>query len=147
MEDIDYMRIALKEAEMSLLSDDVPVGCVIVKDDKIISSAHNCREKDGSAVNHAEIIAISKACESLGSWRLHGCTMYVTLEPCPMCAGAVLNSRIPKVVYGLKNPKTGAMGSVVDLNSYPLNHKTKVVSGCCVDECREIIQRFFKNKK
>lgn len=141
--DIEYMRIAIDEAETAAKLGEIPVGAVVVKDNEIISRAHNERETGKSATAHAELLAIERACEKLGAWRLHGCTLYVTLEPCTMCAGAVINSRISRVVCGLKDPKAGAMGSVLDVNAYPLNHKCETIYGVLENECRDQLQSFF----
>ncbi len=145
--DIFFMREAIKEAEMAAEQGEVPVGAVIVFDGKIISRAHNKRENGGSAINHAEITAIDLASRIRGSWRLSGCTLYVTLEPCPMCAGAVINSRISRVVYGAKDAKAGAFGSVLDLRSYPLNHKPECISGVLKEKCTDILREFFASKR
>ena len=147
MNDNEYMDIALKQAKIAFDNDDVPVGAVIVKDGKVISTGYNTREKGKNAAGHAEINAIVSACEKLGSWRLHGCTMYVTLEPCPMCAGAAVNARVNRIVFGAKDAKAGALGSVIDLNSYPLNHKIVVDKGIREKECAEILSGFFRSKK
>ena len=142
-----YMLEALKEAEKAALLGEVPVGAVIVRDGEIIARAHNLRETEKNALCHAETSAIESACRILGGWRLIRCTLYVTLEPCPMCAGAIINARIPAVIYGAKDPKAGAFGSVINLNSYPLNHKTIVFEGIMERECREILVNFFKLKR
>ena len=142
-----YMKIALEKAKEALKSGDIPVGCIIVKGDEVISSGCNEREKLKNATSHAEIVAINEACERLGSWRLLDCEMYVTLEPCVMCSGAIINSRIPKIVVALKDPKGGALGSVLDVNSYPLNHKVEVKYGIMENESRELLQDFFKDKR
>ena len=119
IDDAFYMKKALENARIAFDLGEVPVGAVIVKDGEIISTGYNERETGKSATAHAELLAIERACEKLGSWRLHGCTLFVTLEPCPMCSGAIINSRIERVVSALKDPKAGALGSVLDLNSYP----------------------------
>ena len=147
MDDIDYMRMALDNARIAYENDDVPVGAVIVKDGEIVGTGYNTREKGKCAVGHAEINAITAACEKIGSWRLHGCTMYVTLEPCPMCAGAAVNSRIDRIVYGAKDAKAGALGSVINMNDYPLNHKIRTDHGVCENECSGILTDFFADKK
>lgn len=138
-----YMREAILEAKKAALRGEVPIGSVIVYNGKIISRAGNARETEKNAVRHAEITAIEAACEYLGGWRLSGCTLYVTLEPCPMCAGAIINSRIDRVVYGIKDAKTGAFGSVLSMDSYPLNHKPEICIGVLEDECREVLGTFF----
>lgn len=138
-----YMKKALENARIAFDLGEVPVGAVIVKDGEIISTGYNERETGKSATAHAELLAIERACKNLGSWRLHGCTLFVTLEPCPMCSGAIINSRIERVVCALKDPKAGALGSVIDLNSYPLNHKCNVEFGLMENEARELLHRFF----
>ena len=142
-----FMKEAVKEARLSDVSDDVPVGCVIVLGGEIIGRGHNTRELRSSALGHAEIDAISEACGHRKSWRLSGCTMYVTLEPCPMCAGAAVSARIDRVVIGAKDPKAGALGSVIDMNSYPLNHKIKTEYGVCSEECSSLLKEFFEKKR
>ena len=149
MSDINlkYMEAALFEAKQAAAEGEIPVGAVIVKDGEIIASAHNNREATGDATGHAELLAIRKACESLGGWHLEKCTLYVTLEPCPMCMGAIVNSRLGKVVFGAKDAKAGACGSVIDLRSYPLNHKPAVEHGFMKEECVAVLSDFFKNKR
>lgn len=142
-----YMSAALELAGTAASMGEVPVGCVIVHNDKIIAADFNGREAFGSAVYHAETAAISKACAVLGGWRLIGCTLYVTLEPCPMCAGAVWNARIPRVVIGAKDSRAGAFGSLINLNSYPLNHKPELVFGVCEREASELMRQFFMNRR
>lgn len=137
------MRSALDEAHRATELCEVPVGAVITLDGEIISAAFNTRETDKNALCHAEIKAIDAACRKLGGWRLHKCEMYVTLEPCPMCAGAIVNSRIKRVVYGASDPKAGAFGSKFDINSYGLNHKPEVTSGVLEDECAKELSLFF----
>ncbi len=139
------MKKAYALAKRAYAIDEVPVGAVIVKDGKIISRAFNKRETAKDSTAHAELSAILKACKKLGGWRLSGCTLYVTLEPCVMCAGAIINSRIDRVVIGTKDPKAGAMGSVIDINSLPLNHKTEVTYGIMEEECKKILKDFFAN--
>ena len=145
--DLFYMNIALSQAEKSADEGEVPVGAVAVWDDggefKVVGIGRNRREKNKNALCHAEIEAINQACNTLGGWRLHRCTLYVTLEPCPMCGGAIINSRIKKVVFGCKDERTGAFGSVFDLNSLPLNHKTEISSGIMEEQCRERMTDFF----
>ena len=125
----------------------MPVGAVIVRGGEIIARAHNERETGKDATRHAEIIAIEEACKALGGWRLIGCDMYVTLEPCPMCAGAIVNARVVRVVYGARDLRAGAFGSVLNLNEYPLNHKPEIVGGVLEDECLAPIRDFFKKKR
>ncbi len=138
-----FMKEALRLALEAESLGEVPIGCVIVYNNEIIARAKNTRETEKNALCHAEVSAIDEACKKLGSWRLSGCTLYVTLEPCPMCAGAIVNARIPRVVYGAKDPKAGAFGSVLQFNSYPLNHKPEIVSGVLSDECRMVLSEFF----
>ena len=139
------MKEALKEAIKAYKKDEVPVGVVIVKDGKIIARAHNQKEIKKDTTKHAEILAIQKASKKLDSWRLEGCTLYVTLEPCAMCAGAIIQSRLEKVVIGTMDEKTGACGSVLNLlEDYKFNHVVKVEKGIMNVECKEILQSFFK---
>lgn len=142
---IQYMKEALKEAKKAAEKLEVPVGAVIVHKDKIIAKGRNRRETSKNALFHAEIEAINNACKKLNSWRLLDCTLYVTLEPCPMCAGAIINSRISEVVYGASDPKAGSCGSVTDLFSLPYNHKPIITGGILKDECAKILTEFFKN--
>jgi len=144
-----YMNEALQEAQKALQYNEVPVGAVIVNaEGVIISRAYNLRESRSSATAHAEVLAIEAACKALSSWRLIGCTLYVTLEPCFMCAGAVLLARIPTVVFGAKDPKMGAVQSLASvLNDARLNHSCDIVSGICTDECAELLKNFFKSKR
>ena len=140
-----FMKEALKEAKKAYEKEEVPVGCVIVKDGKIIARAHNLKETKHDTTKHAEILAIQKASKKLKSWRLIDCDMYVTLEPCSMCAGAIINSRIRKVYYGASDEKTGAIGSVFNLlEDYKFNHKVEYQSGIMQEECEEILKEFFK---
>lgn len=143
-----YMRLAYQEAETALAEDEVPVGAVIVREGQVIASAHNQREQLRDPTAHAEMIAITQAAESLGGWRLEDCTLYVTLEPCPMCAGAILQARIPTVVYGAPDAKAGAVHSVYQLLSDTrLNHLSELISGVMLDECGAILTRFFQQKR
>ncbi len=140
-----YMKYALREAQKAYIKEEAPIGAVIVKDGQIIARAHNLREKKGDATAHAEILAIQKACKKLGGWRLNDCDMYVTLEPCPMCAGAIIQSRIERLFIGTTDPKAGAAGSVVDLfNVDTFNHKVEVSTGLLQEECSEILKQFFR---
>ena len=142
------MKEALKEAKKAELIDEVPIGCVIVKDDKIIARGHNQRETNQSPIGHAEIIAINKASKKLKSWRLEGCDIYVTLEPCIMCSGAIIQSRINKVYYGASDPKGGALGSSINvLEANNINHHPEVISGVLKEECSSIITNYFKAKR
>lgn len=138
------MQKALELAKISAAEGEVPVGAIIVKGDEIVGTGRNRREYGKNALYHAEIEAIDNACKTLGGWRLWECDMYVTLEPCPMCAGAIINSRIKTVYYGASDLKAGSFGSVVDFNSLPYNHKPEIVSGVMQDEAREILSDFFK---
>jgi tRNA(adenine34) deaminase len=146
--DLFFMTLALQEAKRAAEIDEVPIGAVVVKDDEVISKAHNLRETLQDATAHAELLAIKEACEVLGTWRLIGCTLYVTLEPCPMCAGAVILSRVDKLVFGAKDPKGGACGSVVNLTADDrFNHRPEVVEGVMAKECGEILKAFFQGKR
>lgn len=146
--DEKYMREAIKQARKAAKIDEVPIGCVIVYDDKIIARGYNRRNTDKSTLAHAEIIAIRKAAKVIGDWRLEYCTMYITLEPCPMCAGAIVQARIPRVVVGAMNPKAGCAGSVINLLQMDgFNHKAELTSGVLVDECRTMLQDFFKEMR
>ncbi len=142
--DEEFMRLALKLAEESAAEGEVPVGAVVVRDGEVLGIGRNRRETAGNALAHAELEAIDAACRKLGGWQLVGCTLYVTLEPCPMCAGAIINSRIQRVVQGALNPKAGSCGSVVDLFALPYNHHPVTVTGVLGDECSGILKSFFK---
>ncbi len=140
-----FMKEALKEAQKAMDKEEVPVGAVIVKDGRIIARAHNIKETQNNAICHAEILAIQKACKKLGSWRLIDCEMYVTLEPCSMCAGALINSRIKKIYIGTDDEKTGACGSVLNLlEDYSFNHKVQIHRYILKDECERVLKDFFK---
>ncbi len=143
----NYMLEAIKEAKFAASEGEVPVGAVIVKDGKIIASARNNREQTGDATGHAELLAIREACRVLGGWHLENCELYVTLEPCPMCMGAIINSRLGKVVFGAKDAKAGACGSVLNMCAYPLNHKPVVKYGVLKDECTTVLRDFFEKKR
>ena len=146
--DEKYMQAALKEAKKAALIDEVPVGCVIVLDNKIIARGHNLREKKNDPTMHAEIVAIRKACKKLNSWRLVDATIYITIEPCSMCAGTILWSRLKRIVYGATDPKGGAIESCLKLFETPnINHHPEITGGVLKDECSEIIKDFFKNKR
>ncbi|MBE6597006.1 MAG: nucleoside deaminase [Ruminococcaceae bacterium] len=147
MEHEVFMKRALDLAKMAGDMGEIPVGALVVKDGKIIGEGHNLREQNRIATAHAEVIAIEEACKRLGGWRLSGCTLYVTLEPCPMCAGAIVNSRIEKLVYALDDPRAGCYGSVLNFNSYPFNHSCDVESGVCAEESAELLKEFFKKKR
>ena len=144
--DIEFMALAIKEAKKAYKKDEVPVGAIIVRGDEIIAKAYNTREYGKNALYHAEIKAIDKACKRLGGWRLVGCTMYVTLEPCPMCAGAIVNSRIERVVYGAPDHKAGAFGTMINLTDYPF-YKPQITSGVLADDCAQLLSSFFKSKR
>ena len=140
-----FMKEALKEAKKAYDKLEVPVGCVIVKDGKIIARSHNQKETKLDTTKHAEILAIQKASKKIGAWRLLDCEMYVTLEPCTMCAGAIINSRIKKVYFGAKDAKTGACGSVLNLfKDYTFNHKVEMEEGIMQEECEKILKDFFR---
>ena len=141
------MAEALKEAARAAQMDEVPVGAVIARDGRIIARACNLRERDKSPLAHAEIIAIAQAAMALGGWRLLGCSLYVTLEPCAMCAGAIVNARIPEVYFGAYDPKAGALGSVYDLNEGKLNHRALVQGGILEEECGGVLRAYFQNKR
>jgi len=141
-----FMKQALAEAKKALKKDEVPVGAIIVKDGKIIARAHNLKESKNDTTKHAEIEAIKKASKKLEAWRLENCEMYVTLEPCPMCAGALIQSRIKKIYIGTMDKKTGACGSVLNLlEDYKFNHKVDVQTGILQEDCEKIIKDFFRN--
>lgn len=150
--DLFYMKEALRLAKEAEAFGDVPVGALVVRDSDgvILGSGKNDKEKNKNPIGHAEINAIHAACEAIGGYYLRGCTLYVTLEPCPMCAGAILQSRVDRVVFALKDQKAGALGSVLNMNSYPLNHKVTVVNGICEGEAQALLREFFdqrRNKK
>lgn len=142
--DIYYMKAALKEAQKAYLEDEVPVGAIIVYQDKIIARAHNQREKDQQSTSHAEILAIRKACKKIGSWRLEGCTLYITLEPCCMCSGAIIQSRIPKVIYGALDYRFGTHKSIFNLFDIKFNHEVDIQGGVLEEECSNLLKDFFK---
>lgn len=146
--EIRFMKEALKEAKKAELIDEVPIGCVIVKDDKIIARGHNVRETKKTPLGHAEIIAIDKASKKLGVWRLQDCDIYITLEPCIMCSGAIIQSRIKHIYYGAKDPKGGAIESSINvLETKNINHHPEVTSGILEEECSNIISEYFKRKR
>ena len=146
--DLYYMEKALKEANKASFIDEVPVGCIIVKDNKIIARAHNLREHRKDITAHAELIAIKKASKKLMDWQLIGCDIYITLEPCLMCAGAIIQSRFKRVIYGAKDFKGGAFGGSIDvLSAQNLNHKPFIVSGVLENECSNILKKYFKQKR
>ena len=143
MQDQEFMDLALELAAEAMADGEVPVGCVIVRDGQVVGRGRNRREKGKSALAHAEVEAIGDACRNLGGWRLWDCTMYVTLEPCPMCAGAIVNARIPRVVCGAKDSKCGACGSVCDLFSMEFNHHPVIEYGLREEESAALLQQFF----
>lgn len=146
--DEKYMRIALKEAQNAVILDEVPVGAVIVKDGKILAKGHNLREKSNDPTSHAEINAIRKACKKLNSWRLEGATIYVTVEPCSMCAGTLLQCRIGRIVYGASDPKGGAIESSLELfKAKNINHHPEIIGGVLREECASLISGYFKSKR
>lgn len=146
--DVYWMTKAIAQAQKAALHDEVPIGCVIVSHDKIVSRAFNQREKKQSSIAHAEILAIEKACKKLGSWRLEDCTLYVTLEPCPMCTGAIIQSRIPRVVFGAYDPKGGCMGSCTNLIEVKgFNHYPAIEGGVLQEECASLLKAFFRKKR
>ena len=141
----EFMKLAIMEAEKAAEKGEVPVGAVIVKNGEVIAACHNLREEKQNALSHAEIEAINTACQKLNSWRLDDCEMYVTLEPCPMCTGAIINARIKTVIFGAYDSKMGCMDSVINLCDYPFNHKVEIYGGIMEDECLAVLQNFFKN--
>ena len=145
--DETMMHEALQEARAARQENELPVGCVITYEGKIIARAHNEREQSHDPTAHAEVVAIRRAAKHLNQWRLNGCTIYVTLEPCPMSAGAIANARVERVVFGAYDPKAGAYGSVFDLNALPLNHHPAVVGGCLEPECRSVLTSYFRAKR
>lgn len=145
MEDSVFMDVAIALAKEAAAEGEVPVGCVIVRGNEIVGRGRNRREAAKTALGHGEIEAIRDACRNLGGWRLWECTLYVTLEPCPMCAGAIINARIPRVVYGASDAKSGACGSVCDLFSMNFNHHPVVEKGVREAECTQLLQSFFQN--
>ena len=148
-DDTHFMRLALQEAEAAAEENEVPVGAVIVHSKRrVIASDHNRREQLRDPTAHAEMLAITQASEALGSWRLDDCTLYVTLEPCPMCAGAIVQARIPRVVYGADDPKAGAVRSLFKLlNDVRLNHQCSVISGVLAESCGDVLSRFFQHQR
>ena len=144
MDDVSLMRAALEQARIAADLGEVPVGAVIAKDGEIVARAHNTRETEKNATHHAELLAIDEACRKLGGWRLWQCELFVTLEPCPMCTGAIINSRLKRVVYGAKDEKAGCCGSVTNLFEMPFNHKPVLESGLLEEECAALLRAFFE---
>ena len=144
MDDVSLMRAALEQARIAADLGEVPVGAVIAKDGEIIARAYNTRETEKNATHHAELLAIDEACRKLGGWRLWQCELFVTLEPCPMCTGAIINSRLKRVVYGAKDEKAGCCGSVTNLFEMSFNHKPVLESGLLEEECAALLRAFFE---
>lgn len=146
MDDITLMRLALAEAEKAAALGEVPVGAVVAKDGEPVAVAHNTRETGKNATHHAELLAIDAACRALGGWRLWQCELFVTLEPCPMCAGAIVQARIPRIAVGCMNPKAGCAGSVLDMLHVPgFNHQAEVTEGVLEQECSKLMSDFFQS--
>ena len=144
-EDEKFMKEAIKQAKKAEAIGDVPIGCVIVHDGKVIARGYNKRNKDKTVLAHAELLAMKKACKKLGDWRLEDCTMYITLEPCQMCAGAIVQARIPRVVIGCRNPKVGCAGSILNLLNVPaFNHQVELTEGILQEECSTLLKEFFR---
>lgn len=142
------MRLAIEEAVKAYNIEEVPVGAVVVEDDAVISKAFNMRETLNDATAHAEVLAVQRACIALNSWRLLDCTLYVTVEPCPMCAGALVNARVKRIVYGIPDLKGGACGSIINIANNPsLNHRIEITGGVLEDECKKLMQDFFKKRR
>ncbi len=145
--DVAFMTLALAEAQKAAEEEETPIGAVVVKDGRVLVAAHNKREAWHDIAAHAELIAIREAEKQLGDWRLSDCTVYITLEPCPMCAGALLAARVGRVVYGAKDPVAGAFGTVVNLPRYPLGSSPAVTAGVLEEDCRRILQEFFRARR
>lgn len=143
MTDQELMKAALEEAQIAFEAGEVPVGAVVAKDGEIIARAHNLRENGKNALYHAELIAINQACQALGGWRLWQCELFVTLEPCPMCSGAIINSRLKRIVYGASDPKAGCCGSLTNLFALPFNHHPMIEHGLMEEESQQLLQYFF----
>ena len=148
MNDFDFMGLALAEAKQAAAEGEVPIGAVLVLDDEVIAQAHNLREADKDATAHAEMLVIREACRKLGRWRLSGTTMFVTIEPCPMCAGALVMSRVDRVVYGSSDFRAGAVESIFNVVQHPaLNHRLMVTAGVRQEECAAVMQAFFRERR
>ena len=146
--DEEYMQKALEQAEKAAALGEIPIGAVLVHEGEIIASAHNLRETNQDATAHAEVLVIREACAKLGRWRLNGCTLYVTVEPCPMCSGAIVNSRLEKVVYGCPDVKAGGAESIFNIITNPnLNHRATVRSGVCEEACAGVMRAFFQKRR
>lgn len=146
--DIVYMKKALEQAQKAFELDETPIGAVVTMDGEIIATGYNRRNTDKNPLAHAEIIAINEAATIVGDWRLENCTLYITLEPCPMCAGAIVQARIPKVVFGAKSPKAGFAGSVMNiLQLDTLNHQVEIVEGVLEQDCSQIVKKYFHNMR
>ena len=145
--DEKFMHLALEQAHLAYQIGEVPVGAVVVKDGEIVGTGYNRRETDKNAVAHAELLAIDDACKRLGGWRLWECELYVTLEPCPMCAGAIINSRIKRLIYGASDKKAGSVESVVRMFDLPYNHKPPYTAGVLEEECSQILKSFFREMR
>jgi tRNA(adenine34) deaminase len=137
------MGLAIEQAKIAASLGEVPVGAVAVKDGEVIATGHNRRETGKNALYHAELAAIDEACRKLGGWRLFACDLYVTLEPCPMCAGAIINARINRVIFGARDPKAGCFGSITDFNALAFNHRPEITAGVRTEECAELLRSFF----
>jgi tRNA(adenine34) deaminase len=147
-DDVYFMRLALREAQRALAHEDVPIGAALIHGGEVLAAAHNERELRGDPTAHAEILALREASRALGSWRLLDCTLYVTLEPCAMCAGAIVLARVPRVVFGATDPKAGAAGSVLDVLAEPrLNHRPEVLSGVLAPDCGQLLSEFFASRR
>ena len=144
MTDSELMGLALEEARKAAALGEVPVGAVVARNGEVVAAAHNTRETEKNALHHAELLAIDAACKKLGGWRLWECELFVTLEPCPMCAGAIINARIPRVVFGAPDPKAGSCGSVTDLFALPYNHRPACEGGVLEEECSQLLRDFFR---
>ncbi len=144
MTDLELMQLALEQAKLAAEKEEVPVGAVVALNGEPIAMAHNTRETEKNATHHAELLAISRACEKLGGWRLWQCELFVTLEPCPMCSGAIINSRLRRVVYGAADPKAGCCGGLTDLFALPFNHHPVIEKGLCEAESAALMQQFFE---
>lgn len=145
--DLKFMKMAIAEAALSAKEGEPPIGAVLTCGEAVLACAHNHRERDYDVTSHAEIEVLRAAGKQKGDWRMSDCTLYVTLEPCPMCAGTVVNARMGRVVYGAKDAKAGAMGSVLSVNAYPLNHKAQVTAGVLEQECAGLLREFFESKR